>query len=107
MKRNRLLLFLGLVLVFVATGIRACSPMKQKAAANEKADPKTFKTAPDVTFKGLDGKEISLTSLKGKVVVVNFWATWCEPCQIEIPVDDRISEEIRRQGLHDSRRRYG
>lgn len=45
----------------------------------------TGSLAPDLKLKDLDGKDVNLADFKGKVVFVNFWATWCDPCRIEIP----------------------
>ena len=55
-------------------------------------DPKAIA---DVTMKDLDGHAISTASLKGKVVIINFWATWCPPCRAEIPDLIKLQEKYK------------
>jgi peroxiredoxin len=57
------------------------------------ADPRDGKPAPDLTLKTTDGKEIKLSDLKGKVVVVDFWATWCPPCRESLPNLAKLSSD--------------
>jgi thiol-disulfide isomerase/thioredoxin len=51
----------------------------------------------DFTMKDLDGKQVSLSSYKGKVVLLNFWATWCGPCKAEIPGFVELQEKYKDQ----------
>ncbi|GJQ19846.1 MAG: hypothetical protein HBSIN02_02010 [Bacteroidia bacterium] len=63
------------------------------------AAPAQTRKAPDFKLQTADGTAIELSKLKGKVVVVNFWATWCGPCRREIPDFIEVYAKYKSQGL--------
>ena len=74
------------ILVSITTTTHARSP-----AVGEKA--------PDFQLSTLDDSKISLSDLKGQVVVINFWATWCGPCKQELPLLDAYYKALKQSGL--------
>jgi cytochrome c-type biogenesis protein len=69
------------------------------AAAGQDPAKSIGLAAPDFTLKDLSGKEISLSDYKGKVVLVNFWATWCTPCLGEIPELIEMQQKYGQKGF--------
>lgn len=65
----------------------------EEETINEEADESERIKAPNFTLKTLDGKEASLEDYRGKIVFINFWATWCPYCLKEMPDLQRIYEE--------------
>ena len=59
----------------------------------------TGRVAQDFTLKTLDGAKISLSELRGKVVLLDFWATWCPPCRKEMPSIEKLHQEYKDKGL--------
>lgn len=55
--------------------------------------------APDFSLKDVNGKDIALSQFKGRIVVLDFWATWCPPCRMSIPELVGLQKEFRDQGL--------
>ncbi len=80
----------GFVFLGLASLSRAADPPLQVSLVPYK--PRL--TAPGLALKDLDGQTVTLAGLKGKVIVVNFWATWCPPCRREFPSMERLREKM-------------
>ncbi|GIV60916.1 TlpA family protein disulfide reductase [Rhodocaloribacter litoris] len=68
-------------------------------AATAEAPSYLGQTAPDFTLKTLDGQTFRLSDHRGKVVLINFWATWCGPCVIETPELVALYNDLKGRGL--------
>ena len=109
-RSGRLLILAVLVVVAVVLPAGAALlDRRQPAALEPRTPPSSASTAvqayppgtpaPPLRLQGLDGSEVDLAALRGRPVVVNFWATWCEPCVREFPLLRQAAATHRRADL--------
>jgi|SRR5271165_1447576 len=101
-KRNPLVL---VVVAFVVAGMLYFGYHQARRSASVAGSDASFsgvaiaKPAPDFTLESLSGQNVRLSDLRGKAVLLNFWATWCAPCKIEMPWFVELQNEYGSQGL--------
>ena len=83
----------------LATALLVAMSAATLPLAASAATPAANATAPDFTLRSADGRNVRLDELRGQVVLVNFWATWCGPCREEMPHLDTLYQKYRKSGF--------
>ena len=104
MRRNAaaIVIIALVVVVMIYAGVKNSRPKVSAMIGNPQ--PLVYgqskgKDAPDFALKDLDGKQVKLSDFRGKAVLLNFWATWCGPCQVEMPWFVDFQKQYGPQGL--------
>ena len=87
------------VLIIFSAGFGILLSACAGSGAASEYGPEIGKMAPDFTLNGLAGQEVSLSDLRGKPVLLNFWASWCGPCRLEMPFLQEIYDKWTGQEL--------
>ncbi|MGH2398765.1 MAG: TlpA family protein disulfide reductase [bacterium] len=95
MDRSRRFMVWLVALIFVA----ALGTVAYLGGRTSPPPALTTRPAPDFRLSGFDGKEHALSDFKGRVVVLNFWASWCTPCKQEMPNLERAWKEFGHRGV--------
>ncbi|MBN9349503.1 MAG: TlpA family protein disulfide reductase [Chitinophagaceae bacterium] len=91
--------FVSAILFSFAFCISSCQNTKGLANTISKSSPIiSGNDTRDIVFMNSDGKDIRLGALKGKVVFINFWATWCLPCRMEMPGINKLKKSFKENG---------
>lgn len=87
------------VLLCVSSWACSSSSVHSAAPANSAKPASDRKPAPEFSLKDADGRTVRLSDYRGKVVLLNFWATWCGPCKFEIPWFKEFEQKNKDRGL--------
>lgn len=90
---------LAVALLIIVSGGPGHAAAKDPFAALNITRPEQPVEAPDFRLADPDGRRISLRDHRGRVVFLNFWATWCLPCRAEMPEMERVHQEFKGQGF--------
>lgn len=97
MKNRRYRTVAVLIGIFIAWGMR--QPVGLQSQTDTPATPEVGTLAPDFTLPDLEGKTVRLSEMRGKVVFLTFWATWCPACQFEMSTMEPFYQHFKDQGL--------
>lgn len=102
---KKILFVLPIAILFMACGTpneqtsNETTATTKRAADTQPSSQQEFKEAPDFTLETMEGNTFTLSDHQGKVVVLNFWATWCGPCRKEIPDFMELHKEMKNNGV--------